>query len=83
MSEWRELLGDAGFVVQPEERVGKDMEFDSWARRVGADQAPVERLEAMLTSPSGALAAFLGPRRDNDELWLTCHEGIVVAVKPV
>ena len=64
------------------ERLPKDMEFQSWAERLGADAATIERLRSMLTDGSPALQAFLKPRTDGDKLWFTLDEAILIARKP-
>jgi len=58
------------------------MEFQPWAERMGCDKPTVERLRAMLTEGTPALKAFLKPRRDDDKLWFTLDEAIVIARKP-
>jgi hypothetical protein len=55
MEEWTEVLTDAGFSVVHKERLPKDMEFQSWAERLGSDPATIERLRSMLTDGSPAL----------------------------
>ena len=82
MAEWTEVLSDTGFEVLHKERLPKDMEFQSWAERLGADTTTIERLRSMLTDGSAALQAFLKPRLDDDKLWFTLDEAIVIARKP-
>ena len=83
MAEWSEVLGDTGLEVSHKERLPKEMEFQPWAERLGCDAATVERLRAMLTEGTPALKAFLKPRLDDDKLWFTLDEAIVIARKPV
>jgi ubiquinone/menaquinone biosynthesis C-methylase UbiE len=82
MSEWTELITDIGFRISHKERLGKDMEFQPWAERLGADAATIERLRAMLTDGAPALQAFLNPRLADGKLWFTLDEAIVIARKP-
>jgi SAM-dependent methyltransferase len=82
MSEWAEVLGDTGFAIQHGERIPKDMEFDSWAVRMGCDATTIERLRTMLTDAAPALKAFLRPRIDDGKLWFTLDEAIIIAGKP-
>ena len=82
LAEWSEVLTDTGFEVVHKERLGKDMEFQPWAERLGADAATIERLSAMLTEAAPALKAFLKPRLEGDSLWFTLDEAIVIARKP-
>jgi ubiquinone/menaquinone biosynthesis C-methylase UbiE len=82
MAEWSELLSDRGFAVAHTERLPKDMEFQPWAERLGADLASIDRLRAMLLDGTPALKAFLKPRQEQEKLWFTLDEAIVIARKP-
>jgi ubiquinone/menaquinone biosynthesis C-methylase UbiE len=81
MAEWSEMLSDTGFEILHKERLPKDMEFQPWAERLGADAATVERLRTMLTEGTPTLKAFLKPRLEDGNLWFTLDEAIVVARK--
>ncbi len=83
MAEWTEVLSERGFVVVATERLPKDMEFEPWAERMGTDAATVERLRSMLLEGTPALKAFLRPRREQEKLWFTLDEAIVIAHKPL
>ena len=63
MAEWSEMLTDTGFELVHKERLGKDMEFQPWAERLGADTATIGRLRAMLSDGTPALAGLPRPRR--------------------
>lgn len=82
MAEWSALIGAAGLQVTHKERIPKDMEFAPWARRLGGDDALLERLRGMLDGGSPALRAFLRPRMEQDALWFTLDEAILIARKP-
>ena len=83
MAEWGEVLADTGFELLHKERLPKDMEFQSWAERLGSDATTTERLRSMLTDGSPALRAFLKPRVDGDKLlWFTLDEALLIARKP-
>lgn len=82
MAEWTEVIADTGFLPAHKERLPKDMEFDSWAARLGAGAATVERLRSMLTHGTPALQAFLKPRLEDGKLTFTLDEAIVIARKP-
>jgi hypothetical protein len=58
------------------------MEFQAWAERLGNDAATIERLRAMLVDGTPALTAFLKPRREQEQLWFTLDEAILIARKP-
>jgi ubiquinone/menaquinone biosynthesis C-methylase UbiE len=82
MAEWSEIITDTGFELAYKERLGKDMEFQPWAERLGADSATIERLRAMLSDGAPALQAFLRPRLLDGNLWFTLDEAILIARKP-
>jgi SAM-dependent methyltransferase len=83
MAEWSEIIADTGFDLAHKERLGKDMEFQPWAERLGADTATIDRLRAMLSDGAPALQAFLRPRLDSGgKLWFTLDEAILIARKP-
>jgi ubiquinone/menaquinone biosynthesis C-methylase UbiE len=82
MAEWTELMTDIGFSIVAKERLPKDMEFQSWADRMGADAATTERLRSMLVDGAPAMRAFLKPRQENGGLWFTLDEAILIARKP-
>jgi len=81
MEEWTKVLTDAGFSVVHKERLPKDMEFQSWAERLGSDPATIERLRSMLTDGSPALQAFLKPRTERGKFWFTLDEALLIARK--
>ena len=82
MAEWSEVISAAGLEVTHKERLPKDMEFDPWATRLGADPATVATLRSTLADASPALAAFLKPRTADGALWFTLDEAILIARKP-
>ena len=82
MAEWSEIITDTGFDLVHKERLGKDMEFQPWAERLGADTATIGRLRAMLSDGTPALQAFLRPRLVDGNLWFTLDEAILIARKP-
>jgi ubiquinone/menaquinone biosynthesis C-methylase UbiE len=82
MAEWSEIITDTGFDLVHKERLSKDMEFQPWAERLGADAETIERLRIMLTEAGPALQAFLKPRLEAGSLWFTLDEAIVIARKP-
>jgi ubiquinone/menaquinone biosynthesis C-methylase UbiE len=82
MAEWSDVISATGLQVTHKERLPKDMEFDPWAVRLGADAPTVEALRATLSGAEGALAAFLKPRMGGSALWFTLDEAILIARKP-
>jgi hypothetical protein len=49
---------------------------------MGTDAARIERLRAMLEEGTPALTAFLKPRREQEKLWFTLDEAILIARRP-
>jgi ubiquinone/menaquinone biosynthesis C-methylase UbiE len=82
MTEWSELIEDAGLRIEHKERTPKEMEFEPWATRMGSSAATIERLRSILMEASPALKAFLKPRLVDDRLWFTLDEAIIIARKP-
>jgi SAM-dependent methyltransferase len=82
MAEWSEIITDTGLDLAHKERLGKDMEFQPWAERLGADAITIARLRAMLSDGPPALQAFLRPRLVDGNLWFTLDEAILIARKP-
>ena len=76
------MIEDAGFEPLHAERLPKDMEFQPWVERMGADSTTIARLRTMLTDAAPALAAFLKPREVGGVLWFTLDEAILIARKP-
>jgi ubiquinone/menaquinone biosynthesis C-methylase UbiE len=82
-ADWLELIGDLGFAVAHEERLAKDMEFQPWAERLGANATTIDRLRQTLEQASPTLQAFLRPRQINGALWFTVQEVVIIARKAV
>ncbi|MCB1547331.1 MAG: methyltransferase domain-containing protein [Hyphomicrobiaceae bacterium] len=82
LSEWTSALEAAGFSVEHKERLPKDMDFQPWAERLGADAPTIDRLRKLLTEAPAAVTAFLRPREEEGELWFTLDEAIVISRKP-
>jgi ubiquinone/menaquinone biosynthesis C-methylase UbiE len=82
LAEWSEVIADTGLEVVHKERLGKDMEFEPWAERMGTDAATTGQLRSMLTEGAPAVQAFLRPRLQDGKLWFTLDEAIVIARKP-
>lgn len=79
MAEWAALMQGAGLRVTHRERLPKDMEFDPWAERMGCDAATIAQLRAMLLDADPALRAFLKPRTEDQHIWFTLDEAIIMA----
>jgi ubiquinone/menaquinone biosynthesis C-methylase UbiE len=83
MVEWSEALVKGGFTLLHKERLAKGMQFTAWAERMGCDAATIERLRAMLNDAPPALKAFLNPQWQDNELWMSLDEAIIIARKPL
>jgi ubiquinone/menaquinone biosynthesis C-methylase UbiE len=83
MVEWSGLLCEQGFTLLHKERLPKGMEFAPCATRMGCDATTLERLRAMLHDAPPALKAFLNPQWQDNELWFTLDEAIIIAEKPL
>lgn len=81
VAEWLVLIGEAGLAITAAERATKDMDFADYVRRMGCDEATVERLGAMLSSGLAPLRAFLAPRMIDGALVFHLHEAVIVASK--
>ena len=81
MAEWTHILTKTGFHVEHKERLGKAMEFQPWAERLGADAQTIAGLRDMLTQGPPALKAFLKPHEEGGSLWFTLDEALVIARK--
>jgi ubiquinone/menaquinone biosynthesis C-methylase UbiE len=82
-AEWLELIEDMGFTVTHQERLAKDMEFQPWAERLGADAATINRLRETLDHAAPTLQTFLRPRLVDGALWFTVQEAVMIAKKAI
>jgi SAM-dependent methyltransferase len=82
MTEWSDLIEDAGLRVVHRERAAKEMELEPWASRMGCSAPTLERLRSILQEASPALKAFLKPRDEGTALFFTLDEAIIIARKP-
>jgi SAM-dependent methyltransferase len=83
LTEWSDLIEDAGLTVVHKERAPKEMEFGPWATRMGCSAPTVARLRSILLEASPALKAFLKPRSEGGVLLFTLDEAVIIARKPV
>lgn len=80
LSEWLELLADAGFVPAHAECMDQDIAFSAWVQRMRCGAAVVAQLQSTLVSEP--LRTFLKPRIEADGLVFTLQEAVIVARKP-
>ena len=78
MEEWRVALKNAGFAINHEEQIYKNMEFKSWAARHDADMQRF--LRAMLALATPDVVATMEPKNvDGPDLTFRLCEGLFVA----
>jgi ubiquinone/menaquinone biosynthesis C-methylase UbiE len=77
MEEWRAALANAGFSIEHEEQIYKQMEFASWASR--HDSTMQALLRAMLKQATPEVRAFLMPDAVDSAPTFRLEEGLFVA----
>ena len=81
LTEWLEVLDDAGLVVEHREILPKSMAFKDWAQRMRVAPDTMARLDEMLATGTPAFRSFMRPRQENGEVWFTLDEVLIVARK--
>lgn len=82
LSRWCALAEAAGLAIEHTETMTKAMDFDTWARRLGATDATVAGLAGDLAGAAGALREFLQPAMRDGAPSFVLTEGILIARKP-
>lgn len=80
-AEWVRGIEDAGLALEHTEHAPKRMDFATWCKTMQVPAALVPELRAVLTDAAGALAAFLKPTVDGDNIGFTLSELIAIARK--
>ncbi|MCA9943703.1 MAG: methyltransferase domain-containing protein [Anaerolineales bacterium] len=78
VSEWEHGFAKAGFTVQHQELLSKEMDFGPWATRMQATPEDILRLKAMLVQAPTAVAEFLTPQISSDRITFRLTELIIV-----
>ena len=78
VSEWEHGFAQAGFAVQHQELLHKEMEFAPWAARMQVSREDTIRLKAMLVQAPTAVSDFLTPQISNDRITFRLTELLVV-----
>jgi ubiquinone/menaquinone biosynthesis C-methylase UbiE len=78
VNEWEHGFRQAGFTMQHQELLAKEMEFGSWAARMQVSPEDTMRLKAMLVQAPTAVADFLTPQISNDRITFRLTELIIV-----
>lgn len=81
MEEWRADFAAHGLTLEQSEILGKEMDFDFWAKR--HDPAMQAYLRAMLSQAGDAVAAFLQPRVEPEGTRFTLREGLLIGRKAI
>ena len=71
-------FAQAGFTVQHQELLHKEMEFAPWAARMQVSREDTIRLKAMLVQAPTAVSDFLTPQISNDRITFRLTELLVV-----
>ncbi len=74
-------FGDAKLRIEHSESFKKEMEFESWADRMGASAETKVKLRTLLLDASDAMREFFAPRVEGDKLYFSLTEAIVVGRK--
>lgn len=78
ISEWEHGLAKAGFTIQYQELLHKEMDFAPWAARMQASPEDTLRLKAMLVQAPTAVSDFLTPQISNDRITFRLTELLAV-----
>ena len=78
ISEWERGFAQAGFTVQHQELLHKEMEFAPWAARMHVSPEDTIRHKAMLVQAPTAVSDFLTPQISNDRITFRLTELLVV-----
>ena len=78
LGEWLTLFQAAGFGVLHHEIAPKQMEFESWVKRLGADKETQTQVRMMLVNAPPAAADYLQPEVRKGVLWFTLAEAIII-----
>lgn len=76
--EWREELFGAGFAIEHEEVVRKELDFGAWTARMHVAPADVTRLRAMLHQAPKEVLEFLTPVFRGDTIKFYLSEALFV-----
>ncbi|MBI4786283.1 MAG: class I SAM-dependent methyltransferase [Chloroflexi bacterium] len=74
-------FADANLKVEHREDFSKEIEFDPWADRMGADAQLKSKLRKLLEDAPEPVKLFLTPRADGDKVYFALHEAILVGRK--
>lgn len=78
LDEWVYGFETAGFIIQHQETLAKEMEFGSWAARMQVSPEDTVRLKAMLIQAPTAVADFLTPKISGDRITFRLTELLII-----
>jgi SAM-dependent methyltransferase len=81
LTEWRDLVGQAGLKERHVELLDKPMVFGPWADQQGTAADTKHELTSMLLYGSAAFQAFARPQDNNGDLDFILTEAVIIAVK--
>jgi ubiquinone/menaquinone biosynthesis C-methylase UbiE len=74
-------FADVGLRVEHTESIRKEIEFEPWANRMGASKETKMELRALLRDAPENVRAFLTPRVDDDRIFISLTEAILIGRK--
>jgi ubiquinone/menaquinone biosynthesis C-methylase UbiE len=74
-------FADAKLKVEYSERLTKEMEFEPWAKRMGANEETRTTLQKMLLDAPEGVRNILAPRLDGERLFFTLTEAVLIGRK--
>jgi ubiquinone/menaquinone biosynthesis C-methylase UbiE len=75
-------FADAKLKMEHSERLKKEMEFEPWAKRMGANEETRMALRKMLLGAPENVRNTLTPRLDGERLFFTLTEAVLIGRKP-
>ncbi len=73
---------DAKLKVEHTETLKKEMAFEPWANRMGITEETRSKLKKLLLEAPEGVRGWLTPRIEDDRLFFTLHEAIIIGRKP-
>ena len=81
LTEWRNLVGQAGLKERQVELLDKPMVFGPWADQQNVEEATRREMISMLRNGSEAFRSFMRPQETNGDLDFILTEAVIIAVK--
>jgi SAM-dependent methyltransferase len=81
LTEWRDLVVDAGLTERHVELLDKPMVLGPWADQQNVGEAIKRDLKSMLLDGSAAFRAFARPQENKGDVDFILTEAVIIAVK--